>query len=426
MTTTVFQNCTLLDCTGADPAPRSTVIVEGERISAVARGTQPALPADAHIVDCAGRTLMPGLTDAHIHAAIIETDFGKAQKESPATVALRIKEVLEQTLQAGFTTVRDAFGLDWGFVQATDRGYVNGPRVLFTGGCLSQTGGHGDWREPHMQEMPLRGIDGLVAAPRICDSPDDMRRAAREMLRLGAHGVKLMAGGGCMSPTDEIEHTQFTIEEMAAACYEARTVGKIALAHVYTPQGIMNAVAAGVRSIEHGNFIDEEAAACMRKAGAYFVPTLTTYFLISAYGEAEKIPQKMLAKINKAKERGMESLKVARAAGLKICSGSDVLAVMQPFKSMELGLKAQVLGAHEAILSATRTNAELFGLAGDIGTIEAGKRADLIVVTGNPLDNIAVLQDAANVALVMRDGRVCKDQMGNGVYDSMLLRGHLQ
>jgi len=411
MSATVFQNCTLLDCTGADPAPRSTVVVEGGRIAAVHRGKHSAPAADATVIDCSGRTLMPGLTDAHIHAAIIETDMNKARKESPATFAFRVKEVLEQTLQSGFTTVRDAFGLDWGFVQATERGYVKGPRILFVGGCLSQTGGHGDWREAHMQENPFPTVHGLVAAPRICDTPDEMRRAAREMLRMGAHGIKLMAGGGCMSPTDEIEHTQFTIEEMAAAAYEARTVGKICLAHVYTPQGIMNAVGAGVRSIEHGNFLDEESAACMRKAGAYFVPTLTTYFLISTYGAAEKIPQKMLDKINKAKERGLASLAVARSAGLKICSGSDVLSSMQPFKSMELGLKAQVLGNHAAILSATRTNAELFGMADQIGTIEVGKLADVIVVDGNPLDDIGVLQDATRVVCVMRDGQVFKNQL---------------
>jgi len=413
MATTAFVNCTLLDCTGADPAPRSTVLVEDTRITAVGRGRDLTVPRGATAIECGGRTLMPGLTDAHIHAAIIETDMQKAQRDSPATFALRVKEVLEQTLQAGFTTVRDAFGLDWGFVQATERGYVKGPRILFVGGCLTQTGGHGDWREPHMQGNPFPGLHGLVAAPRVCDSPDEMRRAARDMLRMGAHGIKLMAGGGCMSPTDEIEHTQFTVEEMAAACYEARAVGKIALAHVYTPDGIINAVRAGVRSIEHGNFIDEAAAACMRNAGAYFVPTLTTYFLISAHGAAENIPQRMIDKINKAKDRGLESLAVARDAGLRICSGSDVLSSMQPFKSMELGLKAQVLGAHAAILSATRTNAELFGMADQIGTVEAGKLADVVVVNGNPVDDIGVLQDAANVVLVMRDGVLFKDQLAS-------------
>lgn len=408
MPTTVFRNCSLLDCTGAEPQSASTVLVEGERITKVAHGRDLDVPKDATVIDCDGRTLMPGLTDAHIHASIIETDPAKMRRESAATIAFRIKEVLEQTLDAGFTTVRDAFGLDWGFAQATARGYVRGPRILFVGGCLTQTGGHGDWRAAHDDDPPPVGVHGLMALPRVCDSPDEMRRAAREILRTGAHGIKIMGGGGCMSPTDQIEHTQFTIEEMAAACYEARTVGKIVLAHVYTPQGIMNAVRAGVRSIEHGNFIDEEAAACMKEAGAYFVPTLTTYFAISQYGEAEGIPKLMLDKINKAKVKGLESLEVARAAGLKICSGSDVLSSMQPLKSMELGFKAQVLGNHEAILSATRTNAELFGMADQIGSIEAGKLADLILVDGNPVDDIGVLQDARNVALVMRGGAVVK------------------
>ena len=409
MSAVVFQDCTLLDCTGADPVPHSTVVVEDDRILRVAAGSDAPAPAGAETIPCDGRTLMAGLTDAHVHAAIVDTDLAKAQRESPATLAFRIKEVLEQTLQAGFTTVRDAFGLDWGFVQATERGYVAGPRILYVGACLTQTGGHGDWRDKHAEESPFRAVYGLVAAPRVCDTPDELRRAAREQLRIGAHGIKLMGGGGCMSPTDQIEHTQFTVEEMAAACYEAQTVEKIALAHVYTPQGIMNAVEAGVRSIEHGNFLDEESAACMREAGAYFVPTLTTYYLISAYGEAEGIPQLMIDKINKAKAEGMESLKVARAAGLQICSGSDVLSSMQPFKSMELGLKAEVLGAHGAILSATKTNAELFGMADDIGTVEEGKLADLIVVSGDPLDDVTVLQDADNVQLVMRDGHIYKN-----------------
>lgn len=409
MPTTLFYDCTLLDCTGADPIPGSTVVVEGERIVRVAKGEATTVPRGARVVDCGGRTLMPGLSDAHVHCAIVETDPAKMLRESPATLALRIKSVLEQTLQAGFTTIRDAFGLDWGFVQATERGLVAGPRILFTGACLSQTGGHGDWREPCHGSVPIEGIRGLVATPRICDSADEMRRAAREMLRMGAHGIKLMAGGGCMSPTDELEHTQFTIEEMAAACYEATTVGRITLAHVYTPKGIKNALRAGVRSIEHGNFLDEDSAAAIREAGAFFVPTLTTYELISAHGAAQGIPRRMIEKIDSAKAGGLRSLEIAVAAGLEIASGSDVLASMQPFKALELGLKARVLGAHGAILSATRTNARLFGMADEIGTIEAGKLADLLVVDGRPFDDVTVLQDARNVKLVMKAGTIFKD-----------------
>ncbi len=408
MSVTVFRDCTLLDCTGADPAPRSTVVVEGDQITRVVRGGEPDLPRTAERVDCGGRTLMPGLTDAHVHCAIIETDPGKARRDSPATIALRIKDVLELTLDSGFTTVRDAFGIDWGFAQAIDRGLLRGPRVLFVGPCLSQTGGHGDWREPHHSNAPLEGIYGLFAPPRICDSPDEMRRAARDILRTGAHGIKIMGGGGCMSPTDELEHTQFTVEEIAAAAHEATARQKITLAHVYTPHSIMNAVTAGVRSIEHANFLDEESAAAMKKTGAFFVPTLTTYELISAFGAAQGVAANMLAKIDKAKAGGLRSLEIARAAGLPICSGSDVLASMQPFKAMELSLKAKVLGAHDAILSATRTNARLFGLSDRIGTVEEGKLADLILVDGQPLDDVTLLQDASRVLVVMREGTVRK------------------
>jgi imidazolonepropionase-like amidohydrolase len=407
-----LRNCTLLDCTDSEPAPRSTVLVESGRIVRVVRTGEPELPRDAERIECDGRTLMPGLTDAHVHCAITETNPDKALRDSAATTALRIKDILEQTLDAGFTTVRDAFGLDWGFAQAIERGLLRAPRVLFVGPCLSQSGGHGDWREPHHTHAPVEGVPGLVATPRICDSPDEMRRAARETLRTGAHGIKLMAGGGCMSPTDELEQTQFTIEEMAAACYEATTRGKMTLAHVYTPLGIANALRAGVRSIEHANFLDEESAAQMRAAGAFFVPTLTTYELISTFGESQGIPANMLAKINQAKAGGKRSLEIARAAGLQICSGSDVLASMQPFKAMELSLKAQVLGNRAALLSATRSNAKLFGLADEIGTVEEGKRADLILVDGQPLDDVSLLQDPARVVLVMRDGVVHKRCLG--------------
>ncbi len=289
MATTAFVNCTLLDCTGADPAPRSTVVVQDSRITAVGRARELPVPRDATVIDCGARTLMPGLTDAHIHAAIIETDMAKAQRDSPATFALRVKDVLEQTLDAGFTTVRDAFGLDWGFVQATERGYVKGPRILFVGGCLTA-----DRRSRRLaravpcRTTPSRDCTGWSPRRGSVTRRDEMRRAARDMLRIGAHGIKLMAGGGCMSPTDEIEHTQFTVEEMAAACYEARTVGKIAMAHVYTPDGIINAVPPACAASSTATFIDEAAAACMRNAGAYFVPTLTTYFLISAHGGAQR------------------------------------------------------------------------------------------------------------------------------------------
>jgi imidazolonepropionase-like amidohydrolase len=183
MSVTVFRNCTLLDCTGAEPAPRSTVVVDGGRITRVVRSGDIDLPSDAERIDCDGRTLMPGLTDAHVHCAIVETDPGKARRESPATLALRIKDVLEQTLDSGFTTVRDAFGLDWGFAQAIDRGLLRGPRVLFVGPCLSQTGGHGDWREPHhghvVNDSGKAATADAIGAPSYVTSHPDKPQPSR-------------------------------------------------------------------------------------------------------------------------------------------------------------------------------------------------------------------------------------------------------
>jgi imidazolonepropionase-like amidohydrolase len=218
-----------------------------------------------------------------------------------------------------------------------------------------------------------------------------------------------MAAGGAMSPADELNTTQFTVEEMAAAVYEAEAVGKIVMAHTYSPRSITNALEAGVHSIEHGNFLDEAAAAKMKNRDAFLVPTLTTYELIDRFGEQYGVPQFNLEKTREAKSGSLESVQVAMAAGVKIGSGSDLLAAMQPYKAMELSLKAQVMGPMAAIVSATRTNAELFGLADKLGTVEAGKWADIIVVEGNPLDSIERLQDKNNVKLVLKQGAVLKN-----------------
>jgi imidazolonepropionase-like amidohydrolase len=273
---------------------------------------------------------------------------------------------------------------------------------------LSQTGGHGDWRARFADTPDAHTVPGLFSAPEICDGPDAVRRAAREQLRRGARQIKVMASGGAMSPTDELDHTQFTIEEIAAAVHEARAAGTYVLAHAYSPRAIANALEAGVRSIEHGNFLDEATAAAMKAKDAWLVPTLVTYEMIDRHGEAEGIPENNLRKIRQAKARGAQAVAIARDAGLQIGSGSDLLASMQPHKTTELVLKAEVMGAMDAVVSATRSNAELFGLANDIGTIEEGKLADLIAVSGNPIDDITVLQSAENVVLVMKAGDVVK------------------
>jgi imidazolonepropionase-like amidohydrolase len=407
MPETVFWNATLIDGSGRDPRPAMAVVVEDERIARVAPSDAVTPPRDAELIDCQGLCLLPGLTDAHVHLGIVTTDLGGARTPG-AVLALRIARVIEETLDAGFTTVRDAGGIDGGWAYAVQSGLLRGPRILPSGAALSQTGGHGDQRPRFSDEPPPRPVPGLFQFSELCDGPDAVRRAAREQLRRGATQIKVMASGGAMSPTDEIEHSQFTVEELAAAVREAESAGTYVLAHAYAPRAIGNALEAGVRSIEHGNLLDEATAASIKSRGAWLVPTLVTYELIDRHGPSQGVPESNLRKIRLAKERGEQAVRIAQEAGVPIGSGSDLLAAMQPFKTTELVLKARVLGNMGALLSATAANARLFGLEDRIGTVEEGKQADLILVDGNPVDDITVLEPAANVKLVMKAGRVLK------------------
>ncbi len=404
----VLHNCTIIDCTGADPRPGTSLLVDERFIAKVALAKALRPPRGATVIDVGGRTVLPGLSDAHVHLG--STDLGpEAMLSQPMAVwAMKVRRIIEDTLDAGFTTVRDAGGIDGGFAQAVAEGHIRGPRILPSDAMISQTGGHGDWRQRY-QEHLAQNVAGLTALPAICDGPDQVRRAAREQLRRGATQIKVMAAGGAMSPADELATTQLTVEEMAAAVYEGRAVGKITMAHTYSPQSIANALEAGVLSIEHGNFLDEATAAQMKAKGACLVPTITTYELIDSFGPNYGVPAFQLDKIRLAKQGCFDSLQVALAAGVAIGSGSDLLGPMQPFKTMELGLKARVMGPMAALISATRSNAELFGMADRIGTLEEGKWADVIVVDGNPLEDIEVLREPGKVALVMKEGQVLKN-----------------
>jgi len=405
---TVLRNGLLIDGTGREPIQGATVVIEDDHIAQVGKDKAVEVPQGARVFELDGRTVMPGLSDAHVHLGIVHLSVGDAQRESLAVWAMKVRQVIKDTLEMGFTSVRDAGGIDGGFAQAVAEGYIRGPRILPSGSPISQTGGHGDWRQ-RFQEGPLQAIPGLLAMPAICDGPEEVRKAARQQLRRGATQLKVMAAGGAMSPADELNTTQLTVEEMAAAVYEAAAVGKIVMAHTYSPRSIANALEAGVRSIEHGNFLDEATAAKMKDQGAFLVPTLTTYELIVQFGEQYGVPKFNLEKTREAKSGSLDSVQVATAAGVKIGSGSDLLAAMQPYKTMELSLKAQVMGPMAAIVSATRTNAELFGLADKLGTVEAGKWADIIVVDGNPADDIERLRDKNNVKLVLKQGAVLKN-----------------
>ena len=244
----------------------------------------------------------------------------------------------------------------------------------------------------------------------ICDGVDEVRRAAREQLRQGVDFVKVMAGGGCMSPSDEIDTSQYSLEELKAIVFEAEAVGKYVSAHVYSPRSIMNCITAGIRTLEHGNLLDEKTAQAIKNAGAFLVPTLATYDLLPRMGKELNIPENNIRKMVEARDKSMEALSIAHQVGVKIASGSDLLGPMQCQKGYELELKAQVLGPMGAIVASTRTNAELLRRERDLGTVEAGKLADIILVNGDPLKDIAVLQQyQEKITLIMQGGNLYKN-----------------
>ena len=387
------------------------MVLEGERIKdVIPSGKVGPLRGSVETLDLKGRTLMPGLTDAHVHMCAVEGNTAEQHRHHPPSlIAAKTLRRIEQALQQGFTTVRDAGGADYGFREAVTSGLYPGPRLLVSGRALSQTGGHGDKRRRAEWIEPVDCCLGMVGV--IADGPDEVRKAAREQLRHDVDQIKIMASGGAMSPSDELDTTQYTVDEMRAAVEEARAVGKYVLAHAYSGSAIRAALQAGVRCIEHGNLLDEAGAREIRKAGAYLVPTMVTYEAIWREGKTHGVSEHQLQKINAARELSVEGLTQAYRAGCKIGSGSDLLGDMQAQRTVELELKAQVMKPMEVLLSATRVNAEIFRMEDRIGSVEPGKYADLLVVKGNPLQDLRVFQNQDNLHLIMKGGRAYKQTL---------------
>jgi imidazolonepropionase-like amidohydrolase len=409
--TTILTDATVFTATGTDPFAGS-VVVEGDRITSVAAGPAAAPGEAARVISLRGMTLLPGLIDAHVHAAAVEADIQDQHRHLfDSELAVLTAQSLTDMLGRGFTAVRDAGGADAGFRRLIERGTIAGPRLLVSGRPLSQTGGHGDKRrapEPGTAVVP-RAL-GMTHA--VADGPDEVRRAVREELRRGADQIKVMAGGGVMSPTDRLESVQYSLEELRAAVAAATASGSYVLAHAYTAGAIEVCVAAGVRSIEHGNLLNDRAAALMAEAGTFLVPTLVTYEKLYEQGAELGIPAANLDKLSRITEAGLTSLRIAQAAGVRIGSGSDLLGPMRRFQAREIALQADALGAAAAIIAATRTNAELLGIAADTGTIEAGQAADLVAVEGDPLAAPGLLGEPERLRMIMRGGRIHLDRTG--------------
>ncbi len=404
----LFTNARLIDGTGSPACEGSWLAVDKGKVHSIGSGGAPA-PAAATVVDATGKTLMPGLIDAHTHPGNLDPDINKVPPVAPALFVHRVSRVLEDDLKLGFTTLRDACGLERGFREATEQGHINGPRLFLSISPLSQTAGHGDKRPWYIDGPQVR--NSLGVGPMICDSPDAMRHAAREVLRKGADQVKIMADGGVASPGRGPGMGQFSVPEMRAAVEVAEMAGTYVMAHVYSSIAVQRCLEAGVRSIEHANLIDRDTAEMIAEREAYLVPTLTVFEVLAEKREELGFTQHYLDKLDQVREHSMRALEYAHKAGARIASGADLIgSAYQKYKGRELALKAKVMGAMGAIVSATLTSAQLLQVEDKLGTLEKGKIADCILVAGNPLEDLSMFEpDSGKVRMVVKDGRVAWD-----------------
>ena len=386
----LLQNATLTEAHGV-PRPGHHVLIEDDRIAAIS-DSPIAAPPDATVIDLAGRHLLPGLVDAHVHVVASLADLAANAAQPSSLAALRAGRLITAMLDRGFTTVRDVGGADAGFAQAIAEGTVHGPRLVVSGKALSQTGGHCDSRARSDNRPWYEQRVGAMG--RLVDGVDGLRRAAREELRGGAHFIKIMANGGIASPTDPIHALQYSEDEIRAVVEEARNAGTYVSAHLYTDAAIRRAVECGVHSLEHCNLITADTARLAARHGCVAVPTLITYEILATEGASMGLPPDSVAKIETVRSAGLESLQIMADAGLAMAYGSDLLGGMQRHQSGEFALRAAVLPASEVLASATTVAASLCGLDGQVGVLTPGAYADLIVVDADPLHDLSVLAAA--------------------------------
>lgn len=396
MTRTLFTGGTVFDGTGSAPAP-ADVAVEDGRIVAVGTG----LDGD-RAVDCAGATLLPGMFDCHVHVTV--SDLGLLQRvQKPFSYQFyEAARNLWTTLKLGITTVRDAAGADLGIKQAVADGLIPGPRLEIAIGLISPTGGHGDGWMPSGHCVPL-SLPHPGRPSALADGPDEMRRVARTLLRAGADVLKVCTTGGVLSPRDDPRHSQFTPEELDVLVAEATMQGRAVMAHAQGAEGVKNAVRAGIRSIEHGIYLDDEAIDLMLAHGTWLVPTLVAPVnVIRAAAAGAALPDAVVQKAKEVAEVHLESVRRAAAAGVRIAMGTDSGVGPHGTNLEELELmRSAGMSPADVLVATTSSAARLLGMDAELGRLAPGYRADLVVVSGDVYDFPAL---AGNVREVWQDG----------------------
>jgi imidazolonepropionase-like amidohydrolase len=405
----------VIDGLGRNPIEKGTVVIEGDRIAAVGKDTAVQIPRGAKVLDAAGRTVLPGIIDCHVHSTYRARDIRKHLQNTPTYNVLRSTHILEETLACGVTTARDMGGADAGFREAIAEGFIKGPRLLISIVMISQTGGHGDSWMPAGLRLQKRAWlpSGVV------DGPEEMRKLVRTLLMAGADFIKICTTGGITSLTDSWDEPQLAVDEIRTAVAEARAKGKGVAVHAEGLDGIRNALTAEIHSLEHGWFLDEACVDHMIKSGTWWVPTIALVPLSVERHKADPAwSNQQLAKeddkdaaIYAAMQKQIPLWKDAVRRGIKIAMGTDQshrLLVGENLVELEFMVKWLGMSEMDAIVAATSRAAECIGRP-ELGALTPSKRADVLVVDGDPLADIAVLQDRRRLHLIVKDGRAYKN-----------------
>ena len=361
------------------------------------------------IIDIKGKFVIPGFCDCHVHVNAITAGLSSLRVMPPTYVTPQAMKIMKEMLMRGFTTVRDTGGADWGIAQAVEEGFVISPRIIFGGPALSPTGGHGDGRLKGDNTLHNHNCSELSV---LCDGITEVRKYCRDLIRKGAHHIKIMVSGGVASPTDRIDSLQFSNDEISAIVEEANNANIYVVAHAYTTAAVNRALKLGVRSIEHGNLLDETSIQLFKEHDAFLIPTLVTYYALKEEGKALGLPQVSYEKIDTVLEKGMNSVKLAYDGQVRMAYGSDLLGDMHRRQLEGFKLLGEIMPSQEVLHAATIGAAELLRMEGKIGEIIPGAYADLLVMDDNPLQNLDILQNPdENLRLIMKDGKVYKNTL---------------
>jgi imidazolonepropionase-like amidohydrolase len=399
-------NCSILDVRTGELADGQSLRIVGNRIREIST-ERPGVDRD--VLDLAGKTVIPGLIEGHGHVMASDINLPALARETSTLLTLRAIPILRNLLMRGFTSLRDAGGADYGLAEGVETGLIQGPRLFISGKGIAQTGGQGDFRERRETDLPDYCSHSLGPLSRVADGVDAVRHAVREELRRGAKQIKIFGGGGIAGGVP-LEYSHYSVEELRAACDEAAAFGTYVMAHAYSPDSILRAVDAGVRTIEHGNLIDEAVAEKIRDR-AYIVPTLSGLEGRLLHADELGMPARVRKRTREVIDQGLSGIEMCHRVGLPVGFGTDLEGITHQYLMLEFELRSRVESPLQVLQSATVVNAEILQMEGQLGVVDVGALADLLIVDGNPAEDINVLLDAGRLLGVIKDGEVVRYEL---------------